>query len=84
MWTSVSGDDALATASEDLINQIDAPPKSQGHYNRWKYLNYGAGYQNIIARYGAESVAHLRVTNVEYDPPRMFQAVVPEVFKLSN
>lgn len=39
-WISASGDDALAAASKNLVNQIDTAAKSQGRYNRWKYLNY--------------------------------------------
>jgi hypothetical protein len=81
-WTSAADDKTMMMASEKLNNRIDAAAKSWGVFNRWKYLNYAAPYQEVIEGYGTISKSHLRAMSKVYDPLGFFQKVVPGGFKL--
>lgn len=69
---------------ENLINAIEQATKAAGVFNKYKYLNYAASFQDPIGGYGNKSVAEMRRVSREYDPQGFFQMGVPGGFKLAR
>lgn len=69
-------------AARSLVETIDSQAKVKNVYNSYKYLNYAAGWQDVIDRYGKEAKEGLRATSSYYDSRGVFQTVVKGGYKL--
>ncbi|KAI1171389.1 hypothetical protein F4777DRAFT_593836 [Nemania sp. FL0916] len=76
-------DDALVTqVAQKIIAEIDTQAKNLGESFEFKYLNYAAQWQDVIAGYGADNVAKLKKVSRRYDPHAVFQRNVPGGYKI--
>ncbi len=64
--------------------EIDQATRAAGLFNRFKYLNYAAPFQDPISSYGPVSKAQLQAVSKKYDPEGFFQAGIPGGFKLAG
>lgn len=83
-WNNATDDALVNRVAEDLINAIEQATKAAGLFDRYKYLNYAAIFQDPIGGYGNESVAEMRRVSGKYDPKGFFQTGVPGGFKLAG
>ena len=83
-WNNVEDDKLVYRVAETLISTIEQATKTAGLFNKYKYLNYAANFQDPISSYGNESVSRLRQVSAKYDPKGFFQTGVPGGFKLVN
>ncbi|KAL4976059.1 hypothetical protein BDW66DRAFT_159987 [Aspergillus desertorum] len=58
-WSDVTDSSALHDGTRALIEDIDALAKSEGLEERFRYMNYAAAWQDVVAGYGEESVREL-------------------------
>lgn len=81
-WTQAQDDATVNSVTQALIEKIDEATKAAGLFDRFKYLNYAASFQDPIGSYGPASKAQLRAVSKKYDPEGFFQTGVPGGFKL--
>ncbi|KAI9648500.1 hypothetical protein NHQ30_003135 [Ciborinia camelliae] len=81
-WGDASDDARMDETAKKFIEEVDESSKSAGLFNRYKYVNYSAGYQNPISGYGDEIKSSLQAVSKKYDPEGFFQTGVPGGFKL--
>ena len=81
-WANEADDDAANAAGKKLIAGIDAAAVQAGTFNRYKYLNYAAGWQDPLDGYGNENRQKLQTVSLKYDPTGVFQKNCPGGFKL--
>ena len=81
-WTLASDDDLMERTGRSFINEIDEASTKAGLFNRYKYINYAASFQDPIGGYGPQNKASLRKVSIKYDRKRLFQKAVPGGFKL--
>ncbi|KAL4770173.1 hypothetical protein BDW60DRAFT_90696 [Aspergillus nidulans var. acristatus] len=81
-WSGGADSSALRDGTRALIEEIDALAKSEGLDERFRYMNYAAEWQDVVAGYGEESVRELWRVSRRYDPRGIFQERVPGGFKL--
>jgi hypothetical protein len=55
-----------------------------GGWNRFKYLNYAAAWQDPFAGYGEEKLAFLREVAERYDAVGLWREKCPGGFKVFN
>ncbi|KAJ8069919.1 hypothetical protein OCU04_000327 [Sclerotinia nivalis] len=79
-----SDDVCMDRAAKRFIEKVDDSSKNAGLFNRYKYINYSAGYQDPISGYGDEMKSSLQAVRKKYDPEGVFQTVVPGGFKISR
>ena len=72
-WKRASDDALVYAAVDELFGKIEAKAKELGVFNRWKYMNYAAGHQDVIAGYGEETKRMLQDVSRKYDPEGLFQ-----------
>ena len=83
-WNNVEDDKLIYRVAETLIGAIESATKTAGLFDKYKYLNYAANFQDPISSYGNESVSRLRQVSAKFDPKGFFQAGMPGGFKLAN
>ena len=83
-WSLASDDARIIAATKDLFARIDKASIAAGLFDRFKYLNYAASWQDPISGYGPVNKARLRAVSRKYDPAGLFQEGVPGGFKLFN
>ena len=83
-WNNAQDDDLINRVAKALINDIEQATQAAGLFERYKYLNYAASWQNPIDSYGSQSVQTLRGVSAKYDHGGFFQTQVPGGFKLAN
>ncbi|KAM0133448.1 hypothetical protein ACHAP3_005974 [Botrytis cinerea] len=81
-WDDASDDTRMDETAKKFIEEVDELSKSAGLFNRYKYVNYSAGYQNPIIGYGDEMKMSLQKVSKKYDPEGFFQIGVPGGFKI--
>ena len=81
-WTQPGDDQHINDMAKTLITRIEQATKAANLFNRYKYLNYAANFQDPIGSYGAVSKVNLERISQKYDPTGLFQASVPGGFKL--
>lgn len=81
-WANADDDDAVDAAAQKLLADIDAASQNAGAYNKYKYLNYAASWQNPIAGYGQGNQQKLQAVSKRYDPIGLFQNSCPGGFKV--
>lgn len=81
-WTQPGDDLYINNMAKKLISRIEHATKAAHLFNRYKYLNYAANFQDPISSYGLASKFHLQMTAKKYDPTGVFQTSVPGGFKL--
>jgi hypothetical protein len=81
-WLSATEDALFEAAARSLVETIDSQAKLKNVYNSYKYLNYAAGWQDVIDGYGKEAKEELRATSSHYDSRGLFQNVVRGGYKL--
>jgi hypothetical protein len=81
-WEDASDDEAMNGAAKLFIEEVDKLSSDAGLFNRYKYVNYSAGYQDPISGYGDEMKAKLQAISKKYDPEGFFQTNVPGGFKI--
>lgn len=82
MWADAANDDAINAVAKNLFDQGETAAQELGVYQRYKYLNFAAFWQDPIADYGPEANRELRATRTRYDPDGMFTKQVPGGHKL--
>ena len=83
-WSDAADDELIGTIARKLIADIDAATQKAGAYNRYKYLNYAASWQNPLSGYGEENLRNLQSASKRYDASQLFQRNCPGGFKVSN
>lgn len=83
-WEDKSDDVRMDETAKRFIEEVDKSSKSAGLFNRYKYVNYSAGYQDPISGYGDEIKSSLQAVSKKYDPEGFFQTGVPGGFKISH
>jgi hypothetical protein len=81
-WNDASDDALVNGVAQILTRDIEAATKAVGLYQRFKYLNYAAEFQDPIGSYESQRVADLKRVSRKYDPQRLFQTRVRGGFKL--
>ena len=81
-WTKPGDDDHINSVAKTLISRIEQATKAAHLFNKFKYLNYAANFQDPFESYGAVSLANLQRVSKKYDPTGLFQTGVPGGFKL--
>jgi hypothetical protein len=81
-WLNKSDDEEVEAAAKKLVGDVDALTRSRGCYNRFKYLNYAAGWQGVFAGYGEENLRFLREVSLKYDEVGLFREKCPGGFKV--
>lgn len=83
-WTLPIASETVYARLQKLEADLQASAVEMGLANDWLYLNYAAGWQKPIQRYGEASVSFLKGVSRAYDPSGLFQKGVPGGFKLSS
>ncbi|ESZ90177.1 hypothetical protein SBOR_9430 [Sclerotinia borealis F-4128] len=83
-WEDISDDARMNGTAKRFIEEVDESSKSAGLFDRYKYVNYSAGYQDPISGYGDEMKSSLQAVSKKYDPEGFFQTGVPGGFKISR
>ena len=81
-WSHAADDIKVMTAAKAFIERVEAEARERGLYQRFKYLNYADGSQDVINGYGEVSKAALQAASRKYDPTGVFQRLVPGGFKV--
>lgn len=83
-WSSRDDDKDVETAARKLIADIDKKTKEMGVWNRFKYLNYAAAWQeqDVFEGYGEENLAFLRDVGERYDKVGLWRERCPGGFKV--
>lgn len=81
-WSQPRDDQYINKMAQKLIGRIEEATKAAKLFNRYKYLNYAANFQDPIGSYGAASKVNLQRISKKYDPTGIFQTSVPGGFKL--
>ncbi|KAF1936235.1 FAD binding domain-containing protein [Clathrospora elynae] len=74
--------DGFEEALKDLVKLIEGLVKEEGVFHKYKYLNFGASFQDPLGSYGEKSLMALKNVAKKYDPAGVFQTQVPGGFKL--
>jgi hypothetical protein len=80
-WKLASDDTFMKTAVQNLMASMEKETKG-GVFNRFKYLNYAASFQDPLDGYGPASKSKLITASKKYDPTGVFQKALPGGFKL--
>jgi hypothetical protein len=82
-WINEVDDKEVEAAAKKLIVDVDAKTREIGGWNRFKYLNYAAPWQeqDVFAGYGEENLQFLRKVRERYDPMGMWRERCPGGFK---
>lgn len=83
-WINAADDEGINAAARQLVQGIDDQARKEGLFERWRYLNYAAGWQGVVEGYGTNSLRRLRRVSREVDGEGVFQRDVPGGFKLGN
>lgn len=83
-WSKASDDQTIDTIAQKLLMDIDAATQKVGAFNRYRYLNYAASWQNPLSGYGEDNVRKLKSVSKRYDPLQLFQRNCPGGFKVSD
>lgn len=81
-WDLASDDAAMLDYSRRLISRFEKIAKDAGKLARFRYLNYGDRFHDIIPHYGIQSVRRLQRSKRIYDPTNVFGRLVPGGFKI--
>ncbi|KAL8715302.1 MAG: hypothetical protein Q9225_006426 [Loekoesia sp. 1 TL-2023] len=81
-WNRTEDDTIARNSAVRLFTDIEEEAKRRGLYNKYKYLNYADGSQDVIDGYGTESKRNLQRVSQKFDPRKVFQTQVPGGFKL--
>ncbi|KAL4887663.1 FAD-binding domain-containing protein [Aspergillus karnatakaensis] len=81
-WSDSAYSKVVESHTRTLIEEIEALAKHEDVDHPFRYMNYAAAWQDVIAGYGEQSVKELWEVSKEYDPLGVFQEKVPGGFKL--
>ncbi|KAK6359716.1 hypothetical protein TWF696_000858 [Orbilia brochopaga] len=81
-WNSASDDAAMVAYTLRVIQRFEQAAKDAGKLAKFRYLNYGNRYQDIISHYGRQDVRRLQRVKAHYDPNNVFHRLVPGGFKI--
>ncbi|KAI9659174.1 MAG: hypothetical protein M1831_003756 [Alyxoria varia] len=81
-WDKAEDDAVLESVTRSLIDEINAVALSRGVADRYRYLNYAASRQYVIAGYGEDNKRFLEETSRKYDPRGLFQTSCVGGFKI--
>ncbi|KAL8786217.1 MAG: hypothetical protein Q9213_002906 [Squamulea squamosa] len=84
-WNEAKDDKLAQDTAVKLFDDIEKEARYQNKpslFNRYKYLNYADGTQDVISGYGTNSKNRLRKVSRKYDPRGVFQRQVTGGFKL--
>jgi hypothetical protein len=81
-WALSKDDELVQDITRAAIEQIDAFAKEKGTLQRYRYLNYCAGWQKPFEGYGDENLDFLRNVSRDVDPDGLFQRGCGGGFKL--
>lgn len=82
MWSNAADDTRIFPALEDLRNKLKQLASESQLLHPYIFTNYAYQRDDVIARYGQESVKTLWEVSKKYDPVGVFQRAVPGGFKL--
>ncbi|KAJ4324524.1 hypothetical protein N0V94_001264 [Neodidymelliopsis sp. IMI 364377] len=81
-WALSKDDDLVEEITRAAIEQIDTFADQHQTGNRYRYLNYCAGWQKPFNSYGEENLEFLKAVSQKYDPDGLFQRGCAGGFKL--
>ncbi|KAL2846079.1 hypothetical protein BJX68DRAFT_256629 [Aspergillus pseudodeflectus] len=73
---------AIERAAQDALTAVDELTAAKGLGVRFRYMNYASKWQDPITAYGSDVVEDMWRVSRKYDPTGVFQAKMPEGFKL--
>jgi hypothetical protein len=75
-FESPSALEQVGIATRAFIDAVDAIAKNEAADHAFRYLNYAAGWQDVLRSYGASQHNYLRSASRKYDPTGVFQRQV--------
>jgi hypothetical protein len=72
----------IGAQAKTFLAAVKAKSVEMGLQSEHIYLNYAAGWEDLIAGYRPTAKAHLRETSGKYDPEGASQKQCPGEFKL--
>lgn len=81
-WQDAKNDAAITKAAMSLLSEAESSAQKLKVFHPYRYLNYAAPWQDVIASYGSRSVDFLQEVSKRFDPHGFFQKSVPGGFKL--
>jgi hypothetical protein len=83
-WQNKSDDEEVETAAKKLIADVDEKTREMDGWNKFKYLNYAAGWQehDVFGGYGEGNLDFLRQVAERYDAGGLWRKRCPGGFKV--
>ncbi|KAK4120958.1 FAD-binding domain-containing protein [Parathielavia appendiculata] len=81
-WTQPRDDSRIFAAVEAMLAEFRRLAREKELLHRYIFTNYAYHKDDVLAGYGEESLARLRVVRRTYDPEGLFQTCVSGAFKL--
>lgn len=75
-WNLGLQDDKAQEFVDDIIAKMKAAAQARGALHPYQYMNYAAGNQDVLAGYGAASVAKMLAVKAQVDPMNDFGTLV--------
>lgn len=76
-WWDAEDDATALHLVPALHSRVEALAKREDVWLKFIFMNDAFHHQQVIASYGPDNVARLRVVQQKYDPRRIFQKLVP-------
>lgn len=83
-WQEPSQDALFQSFGNAFIDELREYAVSIGADNPFIYLDYAYKTQDPLASYGKKNYEHIQAMAKKYDPPGLFQTMVPGGFKISK
>ncbi|KAF3923402.1 hypothetical protein ABW21_db0205998 [Orbilia brochopaga] len=81
-WNLASDDEAMVAYTLRVLRRFEDAARDVGKLARFRYLNYGNRFQQIISHYAPSDILRLQRAKVRYDPHNVFHRLVPGGFKI--
>ena len=81
-WSNAEDDEAVQTATSNIISRTRALAKEMNVLHRFVYQNYANRSQDVYGAYGEENREKLLRIQRKYDPDGIFTRLQPGYFKL--
>lgn len=81
-WFDNSDDVFVNAWIQNITTAINDAAKAAGLFDPFLYMGDAAGFQDVFAGYGKESLEKLREVSRKWDPERVWQTLLPGGFKL--
>ncbi|KAF9266703.1 hypothetical protein L218DRAFT_857489 [Marasmius fiardii PR-910] len=81
-WLSEVDDEGMIECSHQLIRWAETEAKHRGLFNPFVYMNYAAGFEDVIVRSTGEKLGKMMEVKKVYDPDGLLDEIWMGGFKL--